>query len=112
MILMTPLVHHESKNADPKLAPIGQLRSKSTLRRQLVPTCPNDVAILPDDATSSPYTPQIVYKVVICPRGVLPYIQITSIVLPYSQFTKYLVGAYLSRRKSTLYPDHLYSATL
>ena len=29
------------------------------------------------------YTPQIVYKVVICPRGNLPYIQITSIVLPY-----------------------------
>ena len=30
------------------------------------------------------YTPQIVYKVAICPRGNLPYIQITSIVLPYS----------------------------
>ena len=113
MILMTPLVHHESKNADPKLAPIGQLRSKSTCRHQIVPTCPNkDVAILPDVATSSPYTPQIVYKVVICPRGVLPYIQITSIVLSYSQFTKYLEGAYLSWRKSTLYPDHLYSAIL
>ena len=29
------------------------------------------------------YTPQIVYKVAICPRGNLPCIQITSIVLPY-----------------------------
>ena len=29
------------------------------------------------------YTPQIVYKVAIRPRGNLPYIQITSIVLPY-----------------------------
>ena len=35
-------------------------------------------------------TPQIVYKVAICPRGNLPYIQITSIVLPYSQSTNYL----------------------
>ena len=54
-------------------------------------------------------TPQIVYKVANCPRGNLPYNQITSIVLPYSQSTNYLVGAYLL---STLYPDHLYSATL
>ena len=39
------------------------------------------------------------------------YIQITSIVLPYSQSTNYLLGAYLSLRKSTLYPDHIYNAT-
>ena len=58
------------------------------------------------------YTPQIVNKVAICPGGNLPYIQITSIVLPYSQCTNYLVGTYLSWRKSTLYPYHLYSATL
>ena len=32
--------------------------------------------------------------------------------LPYSQSTNYLVGTYLSWRKSTLYPDHLYSDTL
>ena len=86
-------------------------------------------------------TPQIIYKVAICPRVNLPYIQITSIVLPYSQSTKYLVGTYcpgenlpyiqitsivlpyiqstnylvgtyLSQRKSTLYPDHPYRATL
>ena len=49
-------------------------------------------------------TPQIVYKVAICPRGNLPYIQITSIVLPYSQSAYYLLGTYLSWRKSTLYP--------
>ena len=36
-------------------------------------------------------TPQIAYRVAICPRGNLPYIQITSIVLPYSQSTKYLL---------------------
>ena len=57
-------------------------------------------------------TPQIVYKVAICPRGNLPYIQITSRVLPYSQSTNYLLGTNLSWRKSTLYPDRLYSATL
>ena len=39
-------------------------------------------------------TPQIIYKVAICPTVNLPYIQITSIVLPYSQSTKYLVGTY------------------
>ena len=33
-------------------------------------------------------------------------------VLPYSQSANYLEGAYLSWRKSTLYSDHLYSATL
>ena len=49
----------------------------------------------------SEHTPQIVYKVAICPRGNLPYIHITSIVLPYSQSTNYLVGTYLSWRKST-----------
>ena len=32
---------------------------------------------------SSFYLIQIVYKVAICPRGNLPYIQITAIVLPY-----------------------------
>ena len=57
-------------------------------------------------------TPQIVYKVAICPKGNPPYIQITSIVLAYSQSTKYLVGTYLSWGKYILYPDHLYSATL
>ena len=57
-------------------------------------------------------TPQIVYKVAICPRGKLPYIQITSILLPYSQSPNYLVGTFLSWRRSTLYPDHLYNATL
>jgi len=56
--------------------------------------------------------PQIVYKVAICSWGNLPYIQFTSIVLPYSQSTNYLEGTYLSRSQSTLYPDHLYSATL
>ena len=57
------------------------------------------------------YTPHIVYKVAICPRGNLPYIQINSIVLPYCQSTNYLVGigTYLSKWKSTLYLDHLYS---
>ena len=29
------------------------------------------------------YTPQIIYKVAFCPRGNRPYIQITSIELPY-----------------------------
>ena len=29
------------------------------------------------------YTPQIVYRVAICPGGNLPYIQITTIVLPF-----------------------------
>ena len=58
------------------------------------------------------YTPQIVNRVAICPRGNLPYIQITSIMLPYIQSTNYLFGTYLSWRKSTLYADHLYSATL
>ena len=57
-------------------------------------------------------TPQIVYKVAICLGGNLPYIQITSIVISYSQSTNYLVGTYLSWRKSALYPDHFYSATL
>ena len=57
-------------------------------------------------------TPLIFYRVAICSRGNLPYIQITSIVLDYSQPTNYLLGTYLSWRKSTLYPDHLYSATL
>ena len=57
-------------------------------------------------------TPWIVYRVVICPRGNLPYIQSTYIVLPYSQSTNHLLGTYLSWRKSTLYSDHLYSATL
>ena len=33
-------------------------------------------------------TLQIVYKVAICPRGNLPYIHITSILLPYSQSTQ------------------------
>ena len=65
--------------------------------------------VIQDDMCS---TPQIVYRVAICPRGILPYIQITSIVLPYSQSTNYLLGTYLSWRKYTLYPDHLYSATL
>ena len=65
--------------------------------------------VIQDDMCS---TPQIVYRVAICPRGILPYIQITSIVLPYSQSTNYLLGIYLSWRKYTLYPDHLYSATL
>ena len=37
-------------------------------------------------------TPQIVHKVAICPRGNLPNIQITFIVLPYSQSTNYLQG--------------------
>ena len=32
-------------------------------------------------------TPQIVYKVAICLSGNLPYIQITSIVLPYIRLT-------------------------
>ena len=41
-------------------------------------------------------TPQIVYRVAICPRENLPYIQIISIVLPYSQSTNYLLGTYLS----------------
>ena len=40
-------------------------------------------------------TPQIVYKVAICPKRNLPYIQITSIVLPYIQSTNYLLGTYL-----------------
>ena len=60
-------------------------------------------------------TLQIVYEVAICPGGNLPYIKITSIVLPYSSYsqsTNYLVSTYLLWRKSTLYPDHLYSATL
>ena len=47
-------------------------------------------------------TPLIVYIVAICPRGNQPYIQITSIVLPYSQSTNYLLGTFLSWRKSTL----------
>ena len=57
-------------------------------------------------------TPQIVYKVVICPTGHLPYIQITFIVLPYSQSTNYLVGTDLSWRNLPYIQDHLYSATL
>ena len=41
-------------------------------------------------------TLQIVYEVAICPGGNLPYIKITSIVLPHSQSTNFLVGTYLS----------------
>ena len=39
-------------------------------------------------------TPQIVYKVAICPRGNLPYIQIIFIVIPYSKSINYLAGSW------------------
>ena len=57
-------------------------------------------------------TSQIVYRVAIYPRGNLPYIQVYPIVLPYNQSTNYLYIIYSSQSKSTLYPDHPYSATL
>jgi len=51
-------------------------------------------------AIVSQYRPQIAYRLAICPRGNHSYIQITSIVLTYSQSSNYIVGTYLSWRKS------------
>ena len=77
------------------------LRHSGTLRDGLnrigrilpyIGSCPENTSHGKNNWYDFPKYRQTVYRVAICPRGNLPYIQITSIVLPYSQSTNYLVG--------------------